>query len=300
MKITEDELFVLKLFNILSSSFETYLIILNEEVRRDENLLDLNTLIIRLKQEEHRMETQEKQINVLHRHIGGRNPRGGREGRDRNKEDRNIENGRDDNDISDDETDDFCHRCYINHKLSAYKHCFDKNITCFNDKCKKRDHRLKNCRQESGDIYQKEKTKEDKSNKTFKIFIRHIFLMKVFVNELKISHCDFYILNSEATHHCFDNKVLFKNLRAIHEMIKTASDKALNIEVISDIEILFSNDEFLIFTEVMYIPILMINLIVISRLWHKGFDVLYSTSQSCKICLLSDQLMTNADMINNQ
>ena len=60
LKITEDELFVLKLFNILSLSFETYLIILNEEARKDENLLNLNILIIRLKQEEHRMQTQEK------------------------------------------------------------------------------------------------------------------------------------------------------------------------------------------------------------------------------------------------
>ena len=266
MKIIEDEFFVLKLLNILGPSFETYLIILNEEARRDDNLLNLDTLITRLKQEEHRMKTQEKQINALHRHTGGRNPRGGREGRDRSKEDRNVENERDDNDISDDETDDFCHRCYTYHKLSAYKHCLNKDITCSNDKCKKKGHRLKNCRQEGGDMYQKEKTKEDKSNKTFKILIRHISLMKVSVNELKASHCGFYILDSEATHHCFDNKTLFKNLRATYEVTKTASDEALNIEVIDDIEIFLSNDEFLILTEVMYISTLMINLIAISRL----------------------------------
>ena len=299
LKITEDELFVFKLLNILSSSFETYLIIFNEEVRRDDNLLNLNTLIIRLKQEEHRMKTQEKQINALHRYIGGRNLREGREGRDRSKENKNAEDERNDNDISDDETDGFCHRCYINHKLSTYKHCLDKNITCSNDKCKKRGHRLKNCRQEDDDMYQKEKTKEDKSNKTPKTFIRHISLMKIFVNELKVSHCDFYILDSEATHHCFGNKALFKNLRATHEVVKIASDEALNIEVIGDIEISLSNGEFLVLTEIMYILILMINLIIISRLWHKDFDVLYSIDQSCKICLFSDQLVTNADMINN-
>ena len=291
---------MLKLLNILSSSFETYLIILNEKVRRDDNLLNLNTLITRLKQEEHRMKIQEKQINALHRYIGGRNSREDRKNRDQSKENKNVENKRDDNNISDDETDDFCHRCYINHKLLAYKHYFDKNITCFNDKCKKRDHWFKNCRQEDDDMYQKKKTKENKSNKTLKTFIRHIFLMKVFVNELKASHCNFYILNSEATHHCFDNKALFKNLRAIHKMIKIANGETLNIEVINNIEISLSNDKFLILTKVMYISILMINLIVISRLWHKDFNVLYSTDQSCKICLFSDQLMTNADMINNQ
>ena len=111
LKITKDELFVLKLFNILSSSFETYLIIFNEEARKDENLLNLNTLITRLKQEEHRMQTQEKQINALHRHIEGRNSCEDRDDRDRSKEDRNVENERDDNDNSDDETDDFCFRC---------------------------------------------------------------------------------------------------------------------------------------------------------------------------------------------
>ena len=157
MKIIEDELFVLKLFNILDSNFETYLIILNEKVRRDENLLNLNTLITCLKQEEHRMKTQEKQINALHCYIEDRNSRGDCKDRDRSKKNKNIENERDNNNINDDETDDFYHCCYINHKLSAYKHCFDKDITCFNNKCKKRDHRLKNCRQEDDDMYQKKR-----------------------------------------------------------------------------------------------------------------------------------------------
>ena len=49
LKIIENELFVFKLFNILSSNFETYLIILNEETRKNENLLNLNMLITRLK-----------------------------------------------------------------------------------------------------------------------------------------------------------------------------------------------------------------------------------------------------------
>ena len=149
-------------------------------------------------------------------------------------------------------------------------------------------------------MYQKNETKENKSDKTFKTFICHIFLMKAFVNELKTNHCDFYILDSKATHHCFDNGILFKNLQAIYKMIKTASDKTLNIEIINDIEIFLSNDEFFILTEIMYISTLMINLIVISQLWHKDFNILYLIDQSCKICLFNDQLMTNADIINNQ
>ena len=125
-------------------------------------------------------------------------------------------------------------------------------------------------------MYQKDETKKNKSNKTFKILVYHISLMEVFVNELKTNYCDFYILNSKTRYHCFDNKGLFKNLRATYEVIKIANDEALNIEIINDIEISLSNDEFLILTEVMYISILMINLIVISRFWHKDFDVLYS------------------------
>ena len=130
--------------------------------------------------------------------------------------------------------------------------------------------------------------------------MRHIVSVKIFINDLMISHCDFYILNSRTTHHCSGNKVLFKNLRTTYEVIKTANDKVLNIEVINNIEISFSNGEFLILSEIMYISILMMNLIVTSRLWHKDFDVLYSTRQSCKICLFNNQLMTNADIINNQ
>ena len=303
LKITEDELFVLKLLNILSSSFKTYLIILNEKARKDENLLNLNTLIIRLKQEEHRMQTQEKQINALHHHIEGRNPREGRDGRDRSKKDKNAENERDDNDNNDDETDDFCFRCYINHKLSVYKYCFDKNVIYFNDKCKKRGHQFKNCRQEDDDIHKKENSKKnkfDKSDKTFKTFMRHIASVKISINGLMASHCGSYILDSGATHHCSGNKALFKNLRATHEVAKTANGEVLNIEAINNIEILLPNNEFLILSEVMYISILMMNLNVISRVWHKDFDILYSTDQSCKICLSSSQLMTNANMINNQ
>ena len=49
LKIIENEFFVLKLFNILNSSFKTYLIIFNEKTYKNENLLNLNTLITRLK-----------------------------------------------------------------------------------------------------------------------------------------------------------------------------------------------------------------------------------------------------------
>ena len=303
LKITEDELFVLKLLNILGPSFETYLTILNEEARRDENLLNLNTLITRLEQEEHRMQTQEKQINALHRHIEGRNLREGREGRDRSKGDRNVEDERDDNNSSDDESDGFCPRCYTNHRLPAYKYCLDKDVICSNDKCKKKSHQFKNCRQEDGGIHKKESSKEDKfdkSDKTSKTPMRHIASVKIFINGLMTSHCDSYILDSEATHHCSNNKALFKNLRATHEVAKTASGEVLNIEAINNIKIPLPNGEFLILSEAMYIPTLVVNLIVTSRLWHKGFDVLYPTDHSCKICLPSGQLVANADMVNNQ
>ena len=258
-----------KLFNILNSSFKTYLIIFNEKVCKDENLLNLNTLIICLKQEEHRMQIQEKQINVLHRHIKSCNFHKNRENRDRSKKNKNVKNERDDNDNNDDEFDDFYFCCYINHKLSIYKYCFDKNVICFNDKCKKKDHQFKNCRQKNDDIHKKKnlkKNKFDKNDKTFKTFMRHIVSIKIFINNLMISHYDFYILNLRTIHYCLNNKVLFKNLRTIYEMIKTINDEILNIEIINNIKISFSNDEFLIFLKVIYIFILMINLIVISRL----------------------------------
>ena len=114
-----------------------------------------------------------------------------------------------------------------------------------------------------------------------------------------INYYDFYILNSETIHHCSNNKILFKNLRIIYEMIKTVNDEILKIEAINNIKIFLSNDKFLILLKVMYISILMMNLIVTSRFWHKNFDVLYSIDQSCKICLFNNQLMMNADIINN-
>ena len=96
--------------------------------------------------------------------------------------------------------------------------------------------------------------------------MRHIASVKIFINNLMINHYDIYILNSEAIHYCLNNKILFKNLRAIHEMIKIINDKILNIEIINNIKLFLSNDEFLILLKIMYILILMINLIVILQL----------------------------------
>ena len=132
------------------------------------------------------------------------------------------------------------------------------------------------------------KNKFDNKDDKFKIFTRYIVLIKIFINDLMINYYDFYILNSKAIHYCLNNKALFKNLRAIHEVIKIVNDEILNIEIINNTKIFFPNDEFLIFSKAMYIFILMINLIVILRLWYKNFDVLYSTSQSCKIYLFND------------
>ena len=92
------------------------------------------------------MQIQEQQINTLHRHIEDRNFRENREDRDRNKKNKNIENKCDDNDNNDNKFDDFYFHCYINLKLSTYKYCFDKNIICFNNKCKKKNYQFKNCR----------------------------------------------------------------------------------------------------------------------------------------------------------
>ena len=96
--------------------------------------------------------------------------------------------------------------------------------------------------------------------------MRHIVSIKIFINDLMISYCDFYILNSETIHHCSNNKALFKNLRTIHEVIKTINDEVLKIEIINNIKISFSNGEFLILSEIIYISTLMMNLIVTSRL----------------------------------
>ena len=127
----------------------------------------------------------------------------------------------------------------------------------------------KNCRQEDDDIYKKKNSKKNKfnkSNKTFKTFMRHIVSIKIFINDLMISHYDFYILNSKATHHYSSNKALFKNLRTTYHVVKTTNDEVLKIEVISNIETFLPNGEFLILSEIMYISILMMNLIIISRL----------------------------------
>ena len=150
LKIIENKFFVLKLFNVLNSSFEIYLIILNEEIKRNENLLNLNTLITCLKQKEHRIKTQKKQINVLHYHQNNnnsnfekRNSRENYENRDWNKKNKNADNERDNNEINDniDEKNNWCINCYIIHKLSIIKYCFDKNFICFNEKCKNKDYR---------------------------------------------------------------------------------------------------------------------------------------------------------------
>ena len=106
-------------------------------------------------------------------------------------------------------------------------------------------------------------------------------------------------MNSRVTHHCSDNKSLFKKLKSLNKIVETVSDEILKIKSSDEIEISLDSNDVFVLIDVMYISDLVVNLIFSSRLYYKRFDVLQHSMKSMQICK-NKKIIAKTDMINNQ
>ena len=128
LKISIKKYVTIKLINCLSSEFETYIIVLNKQTRKNKKLSDLNELLKSLKEEENRIK---RTITVAAVRSEREEYREGWE----NKEYFNRFNSE-----KDDESDrPYCKICFQNHK----EKCYQIKIKCY--KCHKLNYIQRNC-----------------------------------------------------------------------------------------------------------------------------------------------------------
>ena len=90
-------------------------------------------------------------------------------------------------------------------------------------------------------------------------------------------------MNSNAIHHCSNNKILFKNLKSTNDVARTTNDEIIRVEIIDNISIQLINEKTLILSNVRYISKLIVNLINTSSLHYRKFNFTYSIKNLCNI-----------------
>ena len=298
------DVFVIKILNNFNSDFHTFFAIKNNEIRIDKKLSQYEKLIQHLEEKKNRLKQKEViDMTRVDQNINDENNKNDRK-------DRNIRKDFDDRDREkndkEDNFDDFnkesnCINCYINHS-SNKKHCLHVDLKCRN--CKRMNHIVRNCRQKEENRYKKFINKNfDDSNK-FIIFDTHIDMINLNAIELIVDRLlsnfsiNNWILNSNAIHHCSNNKILFKNLRSTNDVARTTNDEIIRIEIIDSISIQLINEKTLIFTNVRYLSKLIVNLINTSSLHHRNFNFTYSIKNLCNI-FNENHFVDQIDMINN-
>ena len=227
------------------------------------------------------------------------------------RKDRNIREDFDDRDREkDDKEDSFddssnknsnCTNCYINHS-SNKKHCFHVDLKCRN--CKRINHIVRNCRQKKDDRYKKIFNKNSDDSKKFITFNTHIDMINLNAIELIVERLlssfstNIWILNSNAIHHCSNNKILFKNLRSTNDVARTTNDEIIRVEIIDNISIQLINEKTLILSNVRYISKFTVNLISTSSLHYRKFNLTYSIKSFCNI-FNESHLVDQTHMIEN-
>ena len=125
---------MIRMFNNFDSSFETFLIVKNNDARNIDKLFDFDEFITSIEQKKHRMNLIN--INLIRVDDDKNN------NRDESQNDREDER---DANSNNDFTEYFCKKCYIIHQFDN-ENCSNKNEICDNIDCENsRDHREINC-----------------------------------------------------------------------------------------------------------------------------------------------------------
>ena len=285
-----NDVFVIKILNNFNSNFHTLFAIKNNEIRIQKKFSQYEKFIQHLKKKKNRFK-QKKIIDIIcvDQNINDKNNKNDRRDRNirKNFDDRDREKNDKENNFDDfSNKNSNCTNCYINHS-SNKKQCFHVDLKCRN--CKKINHIVRNCRQKRNDRYKKIFNKNFDDSKKFIIFNTHIDMINFNAIELIVERLfsffstNIWILNSNAIHHCSNNKILFKNLKSTNDVARTTNDEIIRIEIIDNISIQLINEKILILSNVRYISKFIVNLINISSLHYRKFNFKYSIKNFCNI-----------------
>jgi len=130
-EITIKEYVMIKIINFMSSKFDTYMIVLNESVRKKKTLSELNELLQSLKKKKNQMKSTIT-LAVMHSER--------EEYRDWDQEDREDFDRFSFWKNNDSSTESYCNVCFHNHKK---KQCYHNRMKCY--ECHKTKHVRRNC-----------------------------------------------------------------------------------------------------------------------------------------------------------
>ena len=85
-------------------------------------------------------------------------------------------------------------------------------------------------------------------------------------------------------------------MKSINEIVKTINDEIFQIKNIETIEIFLFNDDYLIFSNVMYILKLTINLINTSKLYRRDIIVIYLIKKLCEFQFQNENMIIMIDL----
>ena len=298
------DVFVIKILNNFNSNFYTFLAIKNNEIRIDKKLSQYEKFMQHLKEKKNRLK-QKEIIDMIRvdQNINDENNKDDRKDRNIRKDFDNCDREKNDkeNNFDDFNKESNCTNCYINYS-SNKKHCSHVDLKCRN--CKKKNHIVMNCRQKKNDRYQKFFNKNSNDSNKFITFDTHIDMINLNAIELTVDRLfsnfstNIWILNSNATHHCSNNKILFKNLKSTNNVARTTNDEIIRVEIIDNVSIQLINEKTLILTNIRYLSKLIVNLINTSSLHHRNFNLTYSIKILCNI-FNESHLVDQIDMIDN-
>ena len=211
LKISMKKYVIIKLINCLSSEFETYVIVFNEQTRKNKKLSELNELLKSLKEEENRMKRTVTVAAVRSEREEYRD-RESREYSDRFNSEKDDESGR-----------LYCKICFQNHE----EKCHHVKMKCY--KCHKSDHIARNCSNNRKNAELTSSTSQKSESESTE--------RKQVINMIKNNIAQFsfneniefieWILNFECTTHICNNRFRFINLtyRKHTKIVQTIIDQ---------------------------------------------------------------------------
>ena len=140
LKITMKNAIMIKMFNNFDSVFETFLIVKNNETKKNNDFFDIDKFIIVVKQKENRINLINFNLIRIDDDKNNNN--------NNNRDDRNFRNNRE-NERDTNDNNNFveflCKKCYIIYQFDI-EHCSNKNEICDNNDCENsRNHKKINC-----------------------------------------------------------------------------------------------------------------------------------------------------------
>ncbi len=303
-----EQIVILKVLNILKSSFFIYLIVLMKSACKEDKFLILISLFQNLVDEKNRQRA-ENVINLIKRDEIKKN--------NQSREDNKRKNKKNEDKKNDSNENKKCIRC--DRDTHSKNECSAINSECF--ECHKTGHWKQMCRikKENDQSNKKSPRRDDKIENESSITEEITLMIKRLIDEVESAestesstslvnsvndHITRKILDSETTDHIFCNRSNFISYILKISICETSTKKKFTAKSIESIQIELIDDQnrskLVMLIEVLYSSQLQYNLISIIKLVKKKIETLLSLFIKTSKLLMRNDVIAVANIINNQ